>query len=350
MSFGQTFGKFLEVSADQGTFLCGGCQTPLMAYGRWNNRRRKPTKSVRIVRGSKPAAMVAKRKPAKKTYSRYRLSAPMRALVDRRINRKLEPIVLKYSLTPVTQGAGGNAYTLRNAISSLSMFPIWPAIASVSQTQNPIIANTPYRVGNQIHPKYCYLKVRLFVSQDDTTSGAAAGDRAAIQPYLFIGYNKTERSYDGLTANSYASTVDHFWRSSAINGQYPVPTNIGDEAANDCPFRGDRERFMHGTYNKSLLHCYHQRAPELVRDLGYYFGDPTTGYGGFAGKFLAQRTYNFKIPVPKVFRYSDDGTEWPVNTTFPFLAVGFTYMNGARPSQEAPLRMETSCTFVYTDA
>ena len=318
-----------------------------MPYARRRKYYKRPTSRF-ATKSVKTAAIVAK-KPVKRQTRNYKLTKPMRMLVDHRINRKLETKTLKYSLFPPTDGAGYNAYTLRAAITDLSVATIIPAISHIADPDN-FQGNTPFRIGNVIHPKYCYLKVRLYVDQNDTTSGAGAGDRAAIQPYLFIGYNKTNRSYASLTADSWGGTVDRFFRSGAGHGTYPVVTNPGKDMALDCPFDGRRPVMMHGSYNSDILRAYHVRTPELTRDLGYYFGDPTTGYGGMAGKFLAQKEYTFKIPMPKALKYSNTGEIYPMNSAMPFLACGFTYMSGANPSNQAPLRIETSCTFAFTDA
>lgn len=316
-----------------------------MPYGR-RNFRRKPIKRVRVVAKAKPAAMVPRRKSTKKAYPRYRLTAPMRALVDRRINRKLEPIHLRYSLTVPTTGAGDNAYTLRNEISGLSMIPILPMIKSAASSQEPWIPDAPFRRGNEIQPKYMYLKIRLYVDAGDTTAGASAGDRCAIQPVVFVGYDKEIRSYD---PGGLQDVINNFWTSWANNGQYPTSVNAGSEAYDADKFRGSRAQFMHGQLNRKRLVPYLYKTPVLKRDLGYTYGDLTAGGAGYAGNFLPEVTYNVKIPLPSTMKYDADAY-YPSNVKFPLLAVGFTYMNGAPPSQEAPLRMETSVHFCYTDA
>ncbi|MBA7710574.1 hypothetical protein ES703_119517 [subsurface metagenome] len=276
----------------------------------------------------------------------------MRSLVDARINRNLEVKTVKAFLFPPTQVAGvfnKTYYTLEAEISDLSVATIIPRIALAKDGQEISDPDNPTRVGNKIRPVSCELRVRLYMDSQDTIEGLGAGDRSSVQPYLFVGYNKTAKSWQELTDHQWGGTVDRFWRSAGKHQSMPTTDVPNSLIGEDGPFDGNRGTFLLGDLNTSILHPYHVRTPELIRPYGDAIGDIAGGYAGFAGNFLAQKEYTFKIPMPSVLTYSQGDDQFPTNT-MPFLACGFTYMNGAEPSGQAPLRIEGVVTFKYTDA
>lgn len=300
-----------------------------------------------------PKALKRKRpKRAARPAAGLTLSRPMRTLVDARVNKHLEVKTVKAYLFPPTQVAGvfnKTYYTLRANITDLSVATIIPRICLADDGREIADPDNPTRIGNKIKPVSCYLRVRLYLDSQDTVEGVGAGDRSAIQPYLFIGYNKAAKSFNELTESNWGATVDRFWRSAGKHQMMPTTDVPNSLLGEDGPFDGNRGTFLLGNLNTSLLHPYHIRTPELIRPYGDAIGDPTTGYAGFAGNFLAQKEYTFKIPMPSVLTYSQGDDCFPTNT-MPFLACGFTYMNGAQPSGQAPLRIETCVTFKFTDA
>jgi hypothetical protein len=278
----------------------------------------------------------------------------MRTLLDARINRHLEVKTIKCALfTPTSGGSHDTFYTLRPEISLYSVATLIPRIRLASSAAEIANPDAPMRVGSQIKPLSCFLRVRLYLDNQDTIQGNGAADRAAIQPVLFVGYNKAAKSYEDLTANNWDATIDRFWRSGGkfISGS-PFPTTDAPQGkfGFDGPFTGERRNFILGEPNSDLLHAYHYKAPQMIRPVGWYQNPVVEeGGGGFAGQFLTQKEYTFKIPMPSTLNYSNPSDEYPTNT-MPFLACGFTYMNGAAPNEQAPLRIETALTFKFTDS
>ena len=291
-----------------------------------------------------PKAMTAKSKPKPKA-SNYRLTAPMRTLVDKRIDRKLETKELRYMLWSPTDGNGTTAYTLRNEISYLSIKPL---LCPISQDNDPL-ANSAFRLGNVIMPTHLSVRVKLYLKVDEDPQGTGAGDRGAIQPYLFVGHNKNIKNIVNLTANNYASTIPFIWRTSSIN---PSPTQEAPGTQGEVgSFTGYRDEYVLGRYNDSLLRPIKGgiKQPVITRPVGFYQNPvPTEGGGGFATSHV-ERNYVFNVPVPKKLTYSNNEAEFPDNFA-PFLMCGFTYVAGAEPSIQAPLRIETCVHFKYKDA
>jgi hypothetical protein len=270
----------------------------------------------------------------------------MRSLVDRRVDRKMETKELRYMLFTPTSGAGDTAYTLRNAISELSIKPLLCPILQGDSNETPL-ANSPFRMGNSIMPVSLQLRVKLYIKSDETPQGLGAADRGAIQPYLFIGHNKNIRNNVQLTENNYDTTVPFFWRTSAQESTQEDPSEAGDVNS----FTGQRQQYVVGRLNTTLLRPIKGgvKTPVMIRDVGYYQNPAVTeGGGGFANRHI-ERNYVFNIPVPKKLRYSSNDDKFPDNFA-PFLACGFTYVGGADASDQAPLRIETNVTFRYKDA
>lgn len=295
-----------------------------------------------------PRAMVnvktEKKKAEAKSVKNFRLSAPMRTLVDRRVNKHLETKELRYLLFTPTAGAGSTAYTLRNAISDLSIKPL---LCPITQSDEPL-GNSPYRLGNTIHPVSLTVRVKLYVSPaDGATQGTGAADRGAIQPYLVVGHNKNVRDTVDLTANNYATTIDNFWRDTNGASTQEAPAEAGISDA----FTGERSQYINGRLNTSIIRPIKGgvKQPILVRPVGFYQNPVVTeGGGGFATSHV-ERNYVFRVPIPKKLRYNNNNSEYPESYA-PFLACGFTYVDGAAASEQAPLRMETNVTFRYKDA
>lgn len=294
-----------------------------------------------------PKALVSvkaeKAKAKKQDPKNYKLSAPMRTLVDRRVNKHLETKELRYMLWTPTAGAGSTAYTLRNEISDLSIKPL---LCPISQSDDPI-ANSPYRLGNVIHPVSLEVRVKLYLKADETPQGSGAADRGAIQPYLFVGFNKNVRDTKDLTADNYATTIANFWRRSDGISTQEDPKDAG----NSGTFDGDRYTFINGRLNTSILRPVKHgvKQPVMIRPVGFYQNPvPSEGGGGFATEH-EERNYTIKVPCPKRLKFNNNDSDFPENFA-PFLACGFTYVGGAEASIQAPLRIETSVRFLYKDA
>ncbi len=297
---------------------------------------------------SVPKAMVnvksEKRKSQKKEAKNYKLSTPMRTLVDRRVNSHMETKELRYLLFTPTAGAGSSAYTLRNAITDLSIKPLLCPITQDAEAKG----NSPYRLGNVIQPVSLTVRVKLYVSPaDGATQGTGAADRGAIQPYLIVGHNKNIRDTVDLTTNSYQTTLDNFWRDTDGASTQEAPADAGISSA----FTGERSQFINGRLNTSIIRPIKGgvKQPILVRPVGFYQNPVVTeGGGGFATSHV-ERNYVFRVPVPKKLKFNNNNSEFPENYA-PFLACGFTYVDGASASVQAPLRMESNVTFRFKDA
>lgn len=273
----------------------------------------------------------------------------MRSLVDRRVNAHLETRTLRTTLWHPSSGAG-TAYTLRNEITNLSCATLIPRIRQAVTIAGLAETDLPTRVGNQISPKSLFLKIRLFQDPGDTVQGMAGNDRAMIQPYVFVGTHKACKSHAEVTENNWG-ILNEFWRHSTPFSDTDQPAGgLGDATS----FTGYREHFLVGELNRTKFSPIKGgvKTFEMLRPLGWVspFGDPASGYGaaGFTIPYTG-REFTFNIPMPKILKYSENTDEYPANYC-PFIAIGFTYMNGAFPSAQAPLRCESSVKFTYTDA
>ncbi len=297
--------------------------------------------------GKKSAAVAVPKalKPVKakpKTEKKYTLTTPMRSLVDRRVNKHLETKEIRYLLFDPTSSAGDTAYTLRNEISDLSIKPLLPRLQQIEKPEG----NAPSRIGNTIHPVSLIVRVKLYLSPDDQSAGLGAADRSAIQPYLFVGHNKNIRNTENLAENNYGTTLPFVWRFSN-NSTQAQPADQGVSH----PFTGARRPYVQGRLNTTLLRPIKGgvKQPVLIRPVGYYHAPDVPESGGGFATHHVERNYIFNVPVPKKLKYNNDMDLFPDNFA-PFLMCGFTYVNGAAPSEQAPLRMEASATFKFKDA
>jgi hypothetical protein len=273
----------------------------------------------------------------------FTLTAPMKNLVDKRIDRHQETIMLKNSLFPDTNNTQC-WYGIKPYIDYLNVATIIPRISQSSEAE----ANVNIRKGNSICPKYCYVKLRLWVDQNDTTYGLGAGDRCAITPYIFVGNHRSRKAYDVLTQNNWECLAD-FWR---CNGPFGTTNSPAAEGMGDSKgFNGKRYQFNQGKLNteKFMPVKGGVKSFNMTRPLGYaVLNDPLAGGAGFAIPYNGREFY-IKVPMPAKLKYTDNTSEYPSNHC-PFVAIGFTYMSGAAPNDETPLRVESTCTFAYTDA
>ena len=302
---------------------------------------RKAPKTVAIV-AKKTHTAIRRRRP-----SNYKLTKPMRYLIDKRVNAHIEPITLRYSLYPVTTGAGYAAYTLRPEITDLSIVPVLPKIVQSHNTEDFAKQNGPVRMGNTICPKYLGITLTVFQDPSDTNQGVGAGDRGQIQPYILVGQMKDRKSFDAMSENSYDELVHTIW---VAPDQFSTSDNIAPNvnSGEGHQFTGDRWQFLQGQLNKKSITPFFQRAPRLVRTVGYTSNPtPADGDAGWNCRYSG-RTYKFRVPCPKHLKYVTNNDVYPCNFS-PFCAIGFTYMNGAPPNEQAPLRCESSVKFVYTD-
>lgn len=299
-----------------------------------------------LKRKKPPPALAVKRKARKTRPSAgVRLTRPMRSLVDARVNQHLETRTVKASLWPQ---ASGTSMNFANHIDDMSVATIIPRIRQAQTTAALGEADVPYRVGNEICPKYCSVRIRLWVNPNDTVVGASAGDRCMIQPYLFVGTHRARKQYDVLTQNNWDCLQD-FWRGNQTFATTDDPALNGMGEA--TMFTGERGDFTQGTLNRDKFSPVKGgvKTFALCRPLGWQL--PTMGAAASGGLTIPYvgREFNFKIPMPQKLKYTDNNSEYPANYC-PFVAVGFTYMNGAPASLEKPLLAESQVTFVYTDA
>ena len=323
-----------------------------MAYGkrkRTMSRTRFGMRKLKIpyVKRTKPPAALALRRKTRRARptAGVRLTRPMRSLVDSRVNAHLETRTIKASLWPQVKGT---SYNLANHIDDFSVATIIPKIEKVGNVQEFVTPNMPFRSGNVIHPKGCWLRLRLWVDPGDTVTGPAGNDRCMIQPYVFVGTHRARKSYNVLTQNNW-ECLEEFWRGNPTFNTTANPNIAGTGDASY--FTGERGDFTQGQLNRDKFSPIPGglKTFALCRPLGWYANpvEPTAG-GGFAIP-LTQREFMFKIPMPNKLTYTDNDDAYPSNYC-PFVAIGFTYMNGAAASLEKPLLVESSVTFQFTDA
>jgi len=321
---------------------------------RYGRRRAAPVR-----RKAKPAAM-ARRKRA--TGSRrapaagLRLTRPMRALVDRRVDKKLETRVIKFSAFPVTHGGGSNSYSFQNAITTLSIGQLIPKIESVpsGSTTSFVVPNQPYRVGAKINVRWLTVRVRVYTDYGvdsilGQVSGADSLDRSQIEPYILL-FKDKERRMDPADSTGIAAALAELWYApcSANTPAYPVGADPPVHTAVSGPFTGERDNFKHGWLNSKRFTKIAARSCFLTRDIGRYTDFGAEG-GGYAGRFAPTKTFTFRVPLPKQLKYANPADNYPSNTSMPWIAIGFSYTNGAAASAQAPLRAETSVSFAFTD-
>lgn len=261
------------------------------------------------------------------------VSDPVRSLVDRRIDSKFETKYLRYNL--FQQGK-----TMANEIGKFNVATILPKITQGSQP----FANTAFRTGNSISPKYLTLRVRLIIPSNEMESGTGAADRGGIQPYVFVGQHRDRRSYEALTENNW-SCLDQFWEKTLGYSTSTNPTEGGAMTR----FTGDRPEFLNGVVNKAKFVPMFQKSPKLLRDVIYWHAPLEPESGGGGSNRLVYKELSFNIPIPKTLKFSDNTSTYPTNF-MPFLGIGFTYMNGASPSPVEVLHVEANAVLAYTDA
>lgn len=315
-----------------------------MAYARAPYRR-KSGKKYGVAKKANVGGLVKKTYKPKPKAVRYRLTKPMRSLVDARIDKNMEIKTIKASLWAPTD-AGYTYYTLRPAINSLNVATIIPRLKQATTVGDIANASVATRLGNVICPKYCKLRLRIWVDQNDTTYGTGSGDRCTIQPYVFVGTCKAAKGYAKLTENTWG-VLKSFWRTF---DPYSITNSPTGGFGDDTDFDGVRAHFTQGCLNTSKFAPIKGgvRTWELIRPLGYAVGDITAGGAGFTIPYCG-KTLEFNVPMPQKLVYSDDGEDYPASYN-PFVAIGFTYMNGAAPNEQAPLRCESTVQFDYTDA
>ncbi len=323
-----------------------------MAYGKFRKYRRKRSGRRSLKRKAPPVkAVVPKRtrySKAVRAPSRYKLSRPLRYLVDKQINRHLESKVIRFSAYPVTSGAGSAAYTLRPAITELNMAILVPQIRHANTIPDITAENGPVREGNQINPKWLSIIVTVFQDPSDTNQGVGAGDRGQIQPYIFIGESRSLKNVPALINNNWDDVKNNFW---VAPDTFATPNDPSPNfySGDGHQFEGERWQFLQGSLNTKALRPHMVKAPKLVREVGYTSNPvPGDGDAGWNSRYIS-RTYRCRIPCPKVLKYENNTSLYPQNFA-PFMAIGFTYMNGAAPNEQAPLRCESQVKFIYTDA
>lgn len=308
-----------------------------------------PAKSKRTIRLiTEPYASRQKARAAKTIQARFRFKKqrsvpkPVKNYIKKASLSQLETKELRYMLWSPTAGAGSSAYTLRNEISNLSIKPLLCPIAQSDDAK----ANSPFRLGNEIIPVSLTVKVKLYLKSDEDPQGLGAADRGAIQPFLFVGQDKNTRNVINLTANDYNKILPFVWRKTNGLSTQETPVEGGEVSA----FTGSRMEFVTGRYNDSLLRPIKGgiKTPVITREVGYYQNPaPTEGGGGFSNRHV-ERNYVFNVPCPKKLKFTNNEAQYPDNFA-PFLMCGFTYIAGADPSTQAPLRIESCVHFKYKD-
>ena len=329
----------------------------IMAYGKRSRTRSRAPSRKKLKALVRRKAPKRKRAPA----AGVKLSRPMRALVDKRIDRHLEETSVRYFLKPLDTSGGfptsnfESAYTLRSEISGLNIFSLLPAIVQrvPGQASNEL-QNFPRRSGGEIRPKFLQVKIRLWTNPDVALFGSQANRFRELQVYAMIGHSKEFRNVPALKTNQLAMEKSFWWRpTNPLGAQNLTPTQedlaITMSATN---FDGSESGRLLGQLNTQRFTATHTWQPQINDGVAYGVDpdDPLALAGSVMVKTrFYQKTFN--IPVPKTMKYEASSDVYP-KAFAPFLAIGFNPMNGrsAAGNNTDNLCMTASCKFTYTDA
>lgn len=235
--------------------------------------------------------------------ARLRLAKPVRKLVDRRIDSKVERGATTFHL---------RRYQFTNLISDapvLRLHPIIPDIALGDERND--------RHGTQVRLTRLHIKGRIDVPADDNPI-VGNDDRAQLYVRLFVLSVRNLKSLTDVVANWNSGDIldDRFFKNNASDS---APTGSYVDMLSDV----NREAFI----------VHYDKVMKLDRSLGY-FPDPTSTSGA-ATQRPVSRDFNITMKVKnKILKYWDPGHVQPSNYQ-PFVCALFAYGNGAGPSASA---------------
>jgi len=234
---------------------------------------------------------------------RYKLAKPVRTLVDRRIDRKVERGATTFHL---------RRYQFTNLIADAPLLRLHTIIPDIAQGDE-----RNDRHGTSVRLTNLYIKGRIDVPADDNPL-LGNDDRAEIYVRMFVLSCRNYKSLDDVVANWTAGDIlnSRFFKNNASDS---APTGLYVDMLSDV----NREAFI----------VHHDRVMKLDRSLGY-FPDPTSTSGAATQRPVSRE---FKIPLKvknKVLKYWDPSQVQPSNYQ-PFVCCLFAYGNGASPSLSA---------------
>lgn len=258
-----------------------------------------------------PRAMQKKARSAKVQAARLKLSKPMRVLVDRRVDRKLETKVAYFhnyswgNFSPKIIGTPGAS----------SFQQVLPEVPMAGQTGSEV-SDRETRIGADITLIGLNIKGVICMKYTDDPTWSTILARLIV-----------------------CSTKGHsYWPEIS-----PVATLVAGEflraGANPMPYNADlQSQFTNINFNRITTH--HERRYNFNGD--YAFGS----VGGVGSKNI---TFNINLKCRnKVLRYSDPSETFPRNYA-PFLCCGYTAANGSAVGG-TPLYGQYVVTMRYKDA
>lgn len=251
------------------------------------------------------SAIVKKRRKPKT--KQYKLSAPMKALVDKRIAGHIEDKQAVYHFRR-TQ--------FNNSISQVGdLLRVMPEINQTTTRED--------RVGSNLTMKSLYVKGFIFVDPNDSNQST---DRTAILVRLMCLSSKGEKTATSVFANT-QGIVSNLLRAGSVSHSYT----------------GEIEQHLLPT-NTAYNTKHYDKTFTIKRDL------PLIVTNGGVGITAGVVPFSFKVPCKnKVLRYAQ-----PLDTDsdnfYPFLCMGFTYANGAAASQASVPWLTYSTFATYEDA
>lgn len=264
-----------------------------------------------MVKKTLPPTLVKKPKSAAKQASSVKLSKPMRVLVDRRVDRKLETKVAYFH----NYSWGNFSPKIIGTLAASSFQQVLPEVPQAGQPGSEP-ADRENRIGADIHLQSLNIKgvINMMYTSDQTWS--------TILARLIVCSAKGHGYYPEIA---------------------PVATLIAGEflrgGATTMPYNADiQSQFTPINFNRITTH--HEKRYNFNGDYAY---------GSVGGLGTKNITFNINIKVKnKILRYSAPGDLFPRNYA-PFLCCGYTAANGSAVSG-TPLYGQYVVTMKFKDA
>lgn len=297
-----------------------------------------------------------KRKMSKTPGRGLKLSKPMKALVDKQVNKHIEPVKLKYFLAPITgnviDAPFATARVVKNFIDSSNMYLMMPSIVNRagSTLADAFLEDAPVRTGNDINPTYMSVTVKL-----QLLASLATDALTNIKPYILIARSKQfPNGSDVIDPANTAEIFKNMYMLPATATPFPTQTNL-PATYNPNGFTGTCADRILGYTNRDILSVMHQweptfNDPTLLGTTTVPGPPPSTVLVGSTQKRLHMIQKTFRIPLPKTMRYNTNTDLFP-KAFAPILFVGWNSNNCIdSPPATTQLVVEAHATFHYTDA
>lgn len=255
-----------------------------------------------------PRAMQKKARSDKYAAARLKLSKPMRVLVDRRVDRKLET---KVGYRHVT-------FNPSSKITYSQVSLLLPEIPQAGSSGNPEV-DREVCIGSSIIATSFHINGYMNMVYEDSEP-----DWSTILARMFIVSDKGIRFYGALSGGVY-DFVGELLRHGSTPQDYD-----GTPEAQLMPINFDR------------VTTHHTRTYNLAGDMAVHTG--------FTGS-LKVKTIPFRVNLKlknKVLKYAEPDDVFPHNYA-PVFALGWTCANGNTPSG-SPVKVVYTTTLRYKDA